>query len=209
MKASALENSPLESSGALMSRISCIVSICAVFCLSACSSVPLSSIPALSRIDFRMTDFAALRAGLRLPDFLRPQPEGVELEVILRMDGASDDKTVFKLLDVPTVALPDGDQSGKKDFGYRLSDQDAARFDAIREKTTVARQQGKRGSVVLSISPRQFCLLQPLPDGPVLATTYILTSETKRFVALTRDVDLRLEPETASALQNLKSCKNG
>jgi hypothetical protein len=174
----------------------------AAVCMAACSTVPLSSIPALSRIDFRMTDFAALRAGLRVP-------EGVELDVILRMDGSPDNKTVFKLVDVLAVPLPDAGQVGKTGFVYRLSDQDAVRFDAIRARTTIARQQGKRGSVVLSISPRQFCLLQPLPDGPVLATTYILTSETKRFVALTRDVDLRLEPQTASALENLKNCKDG
>ncbi len=155
-----------------------------------------------------MTDFAALRAGLRLPEALRPRPEGVELEVILRVDGATDDTAVFKLVDVPAVSLPDGVQPGKKDFVYRLSDQDAARFNAIREKTTIARKQGKRGSVVLRISPRQFCLSLPLPEGPVLATTYILTSETQRFVALTRDVDLRREPQTASALQNLKNCSD-
>jgi hypothetical protein len=193
----------------LMQLAKYVMLIGAAVCMAACSTVPLSSIPALSRIDFRMTDFAALRAGLRLPEALRPQPEGVELDVILRMDGVPDDKTVFKLVDVPAVPLPDAGQVSKKEFVYRLSDQDAVRFDAIRAKTTIARQQGKRGSVVLSISPRQFCLLQPLPDGPVLATTYILTSETKRFVALTRDVDLRLEPQTASALENLKNCKDG
>jgi hypothetical protein len=180
----------------------------AVF-LTACSTVPLSSIPALSRIDFRMTDFAVLRVGLRLPEALRPQLQGVEMSVILRFDGAPDDKTSFMLVDVPTVPLPDGGQVGKKDFVYRLSDQDVVRLDAIRDRTTAARQQGTRGSVVLSVSPRQFCLAQPLTVGPVLATTYILTSETKRFVALTRDVDLRLEPQTANALQNLKSCKDG
>lgn len=192
-----------------MGTLKYVLLMSAAVCMTACSTVPLSSIPALSRIDFRMTDFAVLRAGLRLPEALRPQPEGVELDVILRMDGTADDKTVFKLVDVSAVPLPDGGQVGKKDYVYRLSDQDAVRFDAIRARTTIARQQGKRCSVVLSISPRQFCLLLQLPEGPVLATTYLLTSETKRFVALTRDVDLRLEPQTASALQNLKNCKDG
>jgi hypothetical protein len=61
-------------------------------------------------------------------------------------------------LDIPNVLLPDGAQLGKKDFAYRFSDQDATRFDAIREKTTIARQQGKRGSVDLSFHPGSFAL---------------------------------------------------
>jgi hypothetical protein len=177
--------------------------------VAACSTVPLSSIPALSRIDFRTTDFSAVRAGLRLPEALRPQPAGVELEVTLRIAGSPDEKTVFPLVGISAGSLPDGDQSGKKDFVYRLSDQDPRRFDAIRDKTNVARQQNKRGSVDLSITPRQFCFLSPLPDGPVLITTYIQTSETKRFVVLTRDLDLRAEPQIAANLSNIKACNNG
>jgi hypothetical protein len=179
------------------------------FGLAACSSVPLASMPALSRIDFRTTDFATLRAGLRLPDALRPQPGGVELEVTLRMAGAPDEKSTFPLVELPAGSLPDSGQLGKLDFIYRLSDADTRRFDAIREKTNVARQQNRRGSVVLSIAPKQFCLLRPLPDGPLPVTSYIQTSETKRFVVLTRDLDLRAEPQTAASLPNLKACNDG
>jgi hypothetical protein len=175
--------------------------------LAACSTVPLTSIPALSRIDFRTTDFAALRAGLRLPDALRPQPDGVELEVTLRLDGSPDEKSFFPLVELPSGSLPDSGQAGKLDFVYRLSDQDARRFDAIREKTNVARQQNRRGSVDLSIAPKQFCLLRPLPDGPLPVTSYIQTSETKRFVVLTRDLDLRAEAQTAASLPSLAACK--
>jgi hypothetical protein len=117
--------------------------------LAACSSVPLTSIPALSRIDFGTTDFTALRAGLRLPDFLRPQPDGVELEVTLRVAGSPDEKSRFPLVEWSAGSLPDEGQVGKRDFIYRLSDQDSRRFDVIREKTRVARQQNKRGSVDL------------------------------------------------------------
>lgn len=176
--------------------------------LAACGSVPLTSIPALCRIDFRTTDFAALRAGLRLPDAIRPQPDGVELEVTLRMDGSPDEKSVFPLVEVPGGSLPDTGQAGKIDFIYRLSDQDSRRFDAIRDKTNVARQQNRRGSVDLSIEPKQFCLLRPLPDGPLPVTSYIQTSETKRFVVLTRDLDLRSEARTSASLPTLKPCKN-
>lgn len=176
--------------------------------LAACGSVPLTSIPALSRIDFRTTDFTALRAGLRLPDALRPQPGGVELEVTLRVDGSPDETSVFPLVELPAGSLPDGGQPAKTDFIYRLSDQDTRRFDAIREKTNVARRQNKRGSVDLSIAPKQFCLLRPLPDGPLPATSYIQTSETKRFVVLTRDLDLRSEAQTAASLPNLSACRN-
>jgi hypothetical protein len=177
------------------------------FGLAACSSVPLTSIPALSRIDFRTTDFAALRAGLRLPDALRPQPNGVELQVTLRINGSPDDTTTFSLIEIPGGNLPDSGQAGKLDFIYRLSEADSRRFNAIREKTNVARQQNRRGSVDLSIAPKQFCLLRPLPDGPLLVTTYIQTSETKRFLVLTRDLDLRTAAQTVASLPNLTPCK--
>jgi hypothetical protein len=177
--------------------------------VASCGSVPLTSVPALSRIDFRTTEFAALRAGLRLPDALRPQPNGVELEVTLRIDGSPDEKTIFPLVELPGGALPDSGQASKLDFIYRLSDQDSRRFDAIRDKTNVARQQNKRGSVDLSIAPKQFCLLRSLPEGPLPVTSYIQTSETRRFVVLTRELDLRSEVQTASSLPDLKPCKNG
>jgi hypothetical protein len=176
--------------------------------LAACSSVPLTSIPALSRIDFRTTDFAALRAGLRLPDALRPQPNGVELKVTLRIHGLPDETTTFSLIETPAGNLPDSGQAGKLDFIYRLSEADSRRFDAIREKTNVARQQNRRGSVDLSITPKQFCLVRPLPDGPLPVTSYIQTSETRRFVVLTRDLDLRTEAQTAASLPNLTPCKS-
>ncbi len=186
----------------------CIILAGFALSLAACGTVPLTSIPALSRIDFKTTDFAALRAGLRLPDALRTQPDGVDLEVTLRIDGSPDEKTIFPLVELPAGALPDSGQAGKIDFIYRLSDQDSRRFDEIRNKTNVARQQNRRGSVDLSIEPKQFCLLRPLPDGPLPVTSYIQTSETKRFVVLTRDLDLRSEAKTAASLSTLKPCKN-
>ena len=69
------------------------------------------------------------------------------------------------------------------------------------------RQEGKRGgSLGIGIATKEFCLVGALPSGPLLSTTYLLTSETRSYVVVSNDLDLSKEPAFAAELARLRPC---
>ena len=76
--------------------------------LAGCSSVPLSSLVQLTRINAETTDLAALRVAVRLPSALKPRPGGVNMDVLLKVTGEPDQKTTLFLAETHDA----GDLSG-------------------------------------------------------------------------------------------------
>ena len=58
----------------------------------------------------------------------------------------------------------------------------------------------------MGIAAKEFCLVGVLPPGPLLVTTYLLTSETRSYVVVTNDLDLSKEPAVVAELSRLKPC---
>jgi hypothetical protein len=86
-------------------------------------------------------------------------------------------------------------------FVYRIDDADLARLAAFRAELIAKKSSGQKGSISISVRP-QACKAGELPDGPIYFTTYLRTSETKDYVALARDVDLRsIIPNAAIAAE--------
>lgn len=192
---------------ALRIRVPALLSILA---LGGCGSVPLGSLAELSRIDFETTDLAALRTALRLPDGLQPRPGGVKMDALVKVSGAADRKTTFVLKaeqdSSASPSLPDARGAGFSIYTYRLAQEDVGRLEAIRSELFRYRREGNSASLGLGIATEEFCLVKPLSAGPVLSTTYLLTSETRRYVTVTRDLDLRKEPAIKDQLATLGSC---
>ncbi len=61
-----------------------IMVLCAALAFGGCGTVPLASLPALSRIDIATTDPAVLRVAVRLPDAVKPRPGGVTMTLSRR-----------------------------------------------------------------------------------------------------------------------------
>lgn len=160
--------------------------------LTACQYTPIASLIALSRFDFNTTDPSSFRAALTLPKAIVPQR--VALRLVTAIDGGPErrDDLPLERFDDLAIAevLPKGDAAGSETGTYRLSAADAAKFSAHRAWMLQQKAQGKRGSVKMEVLPES-CLATPLAPGPVLATAYIKTSETGRYVPLARDFDLR------------------
>jgi hypothetical protein len=64
---------------------------------------------------------------------------------------------------------------------------------------------GPEGSISISVRP-QACKGGELPDGPIYFTTYLRTAETKDYVALARDVDLRSIVPNAAVVAEIPRC---
>lgn len=162
--------------------------------LAGCGHVPMRSIPALAAIDFRTTEFQALRAAIELPDALMPQPGGVRLNVVLSIEGAVAEERSYALIQTSLAqseqAQAFAPQAGRHAFIYRLTNADQMGMDAIRRAILTAEQAGQSGSLSLSVGVENICARAPLGDDRLLVDVFLKSSETGRFVRTLDGYDL-------------------
>jgi hypothetical protein len=182
----------------------------ATLLLAGCTTVPVTSLVALSKIDAMTSDLSRLRIALAAPEALRPRPGGVKLDVKV-VQGNNPPESLLIALDetvdaADMVGLPQADRPGQSMHVYRLSQKGVADLARIRQEAQRQKAEKKRGSLSIGVSAKEFCLAAPLPDGALPVTTWLLTSETQSYVPVTRDVDLRSDASIAKSLQDMPPC---
>lgn len=175
---------------------------------AGCSHIPVPSMVKLARVDFETTDPALLRAAVKLP--VNVQPRTVTLRIGVKIAGAADDTQNFRLVEVADPAellsLRDEIEAGTHIFAYRLEPTEATRLALFREQLMAKKKASAgRGSLSIFISA-QGCHSGELP-AKVMLTTYLRTGETKSFVPLTRDVDLRIVDAARDLATSIPPCK--
>lgn len=192
-----------------MNRRGRVVGSAAALMLASCSSVPLTSIPPLARIDAKTTDLSMLRVAVQLPDALRPRSEGVKLDVVTKVAGEPEAKTSFAMMDVSETRERTGlplPPRGSSTYAYRLSPGEAARFEALRTSMIEQGSKGKRGSMGLGVAAKEFCRADSAPRASLPVTIYLMTSETRSFVPVVKDFDLLGDPAMAGGLESIQPC---
>jgi hypothetical protein len=178
-------------------------------CLSACTSIPISSMYKLSRVDFMTTDLQRMRIALTLPNDLRPQPGGVHMDLSYQQGEKPEEKRVINLQEATAsadmVGLPTPPQ-GAKTYVYRMSESDVAMLNKIRNDAKDAKSKDQRGSLTIGITAKEFCASTKIQSAPLLVTTYVYTSENNEYVVLTRDIDLRSDATISASLDHLAQC---
>ncbi len=187
-----------------------VAGLTAAILTAGCMSIPLSSIVELSRIDFSTTDFEVMRIAIRLPDAMRPRPDGVRMDTSLTLGGKPVEKSSFLLVPaqgpLDRAQLNDAEPPGFATYAYRLSLADLKRLESLRADLKRREKEGARGTLAIGIATTEFCRVRPVPGGPLPVTTYLLTSETGRYVVVTDRYDLRQHEKTAHALASLGPC---
>jgi hypothetical protein len=178
--------------------------------MAGCSHMPVTSMVKLARVDFETSDPAQLRAAIKLPRTLRPQPNGVTLRLAVQVGRVPEEARDFMLRELPESAeLTREAGAGSQIFAYRIDDADLTRLAAFRAelmaRRSSAQSSGQRGSISISVRP-QACKAGELPDGPIYFSTYLRTAETKDYVALARDVDLRSIVLNAAVVAEIPRC---
>jgi hypothetical protein len=178
--------------------------------MTGCSHMPVTSMVKLARVDFETSDPAQLRAAVKLPRTLRPQPKGVALRIAVQVGRAPEEARDFMLRELPEPAeLTREAGAGSHIFAYRIDDADLARLAAFRAeliaRKSSAQSSGQKGSISISVRP-QACKVGELPDAPIYFSTYLRTAETKDYVALARDVDLRSIVPIAAVVAEVPRC---
>ena len=184
----------------------CVLHVLPVMAMAGCSHMPVTSMVKLARVDFETSDPAQLRAAIKLPRTLRPQPKGVALRIAVQVGRAPEEARDFMLRELPEPAeLTREAGAGSHIFAYRIDDADLARLAAFRAELIAKKSSGQKGSISISVRP-QACKVGELPDGPITFSTYLRTAETKDYVALARDVDLRSIVPNAAVVAEIPRC---
>ena len=187
-------------------RLHPLLRVLAMLAMAGCSHMPVTSMVKLARVDFETSDPAQLRAAIKLPRTLRPQPNGVTLRLAVQVGRAPEEARDFMLRESPEPAeLTREAGAGSHIFAYRIDDADLARLAAFRAELMAKKSSGQKGSISISVRP-QACKVGELPDGPIYFSTYLRTAETKDYVALARDVDLRSIVPNAAVVAEIPRC---
>ena len=191
-------------------RLKVLVSVFWAFGLAACTSVPLTSLPKLARIDFLTTDLSRMRVAIALPEALAPKPQGVIMEMKTKIGDEPEHAENLHLVESKLAqdqqGLPTDQPKNQTLHVFKLSAMDVQQLNALRQRVTDARKQRQKGSLSLGIEAKEFCKLSDLPPGPALTTTYVLTSETESYVTMVQDFNLRSNAKTAEGLDKLETC---
>jgi hypothetical protein len=186
--------------------VHCLLRVLPVMAMAGCSHMPVTSMVKLARVDFETSDPAQLRAAIKLPRTLRPRPNGVALRIAVQVGRAPEEARDFMLREMPEPAeLTRQAGAGSHIFAYRIEDSDLARLAAFRAELIAKKSSGQKGSISISVRP-QACKAGELPDGPIYFTTYLRTAETKDYVALAHDVDLRSIVPNAAVVAEIPRC---
>lgn len=182
------------------------------FCLSSCGAVPLTSLPSLARIDPRTTDFSVMMVALAAPRSIEAVPGSVHVEFRSRVDEAPERTDTFVLAPTTTpIDLTDmvGSLRDSESLSvYALPPEEASRLTVARDRLISERAAGHKVTASIGVTARSFCLSGGVPTGDLLVTTYLRTSETRRFVPLLRDFDLASQPDLAAGLRTLPPCSS-
>ena len=174
--------------------------------VAGCSHMPVTSMVKLARVDFETSDPAQLRAAIKLPRTLRAQPKGVALRIAVQVGRGPEEARDFMLREIPEPAeLTREADAGSHIFAYRIDDADLARLAAFRADLIARKSSGQKGSISISVRP-QACKVGELPNGAIYFSTYLRTAETKDYVTLARDVDLRSIVSNAAVVAEIPRC---
>jgi len=182
-------------------------------CLSSCGAVPLTSLPSLARIDPRTTDFSVMMVALAAPRSIEAVAGSVLVEFKSRVDDVPEQTETF-MLTRTTAAVDLTDMVGTLRESeslsvYSLPPEEASRLTAARDRLIAERAAGHKVTASIGVKARSFCQAGGVPAGDLLVTTYLRTSETRRFVPLVRDFDLTSQPDLAAGLRTLPACSTG
>jgi hypothetical protein len=186
-----------------------VAALCFATAVSACTSIPVSSLYRLSRIDFLTTDLSRFRFAITVPNSLRPQLGGVQMDLAYTQGDKPEEKRVVHLEQSTAAAdfvgLPPA-QEGSQIFVFKLPTREVATLNKIRSDAILAKARQQKGSLSMGIAAKEFCTLGAVPKTALLITTYVLSSENSEYVMLTRNADLRSDKTISESLDHLMPC---
>jgi hypothetical protein len=178
--------------------------------LAGCSTIPLSSIPKLYRINFMTTDIDRIRIALTVPPSFGLLPPPATFKYVYELEGEEEHSSSIPLEETrepaDLVDIPGDWPVGSTLHVFRMPPSSAAQLAKLREdEKQRAKTEKKKGNFSIGIKGN-FCEVSESPDGPILTTTYVLTSETETWTTFTRNLDVREQKGAEDIMAKLEPC---
>lgn len=181
--------------------------------LAGCGHVPVSTMYKLWSFDVLSADPSAIRAAVRYPESLMPQPGGAKLTVtIAGANGAAPDVRAFVLEETTQgselTEVSVHNRAGYPIRVYHLSELDAVKVQALLKDMREAKQNSEKrsGSIGVSIDA---CRVKDLPNKAILTSTYLKLDTEGGYMTVLEDIDLRKEVTEAELEKTLPQCVTG
>lgn len=194
-----------------------LIALIAAFALAACTTVPLTSIPKLQRIDPETTRVSDFMLAISLPRNIRPETGSVILGLTYTKKGRKLVDRKIRLQPVRDIsAHPELANRHRRDnllYVFKIGEKDRIWMERTRAAFLARKKAGETGNLKMNMQSDALCMITPFSD---MATqkrarvdTLIRTSETGKFIPVTRGVTIqKIKNATNSDLNSLlKMCR--
>lgn len=178
--------------------------------LSACTAIPVKTMYKLATTDPMQVDPQVIRTAARMPNWLKPQPNGAKLFLSMQVENAPKPiKETFILQAIP-VSLAQKELSAETKQGfdlyaYRINPDDLPRVQAFRESFKAKKSAGVKvkGSIEASVDA---CHQGELLEGPILLSNYLRLDNETGYMPVLKDYDLREKVDQKGLEKFLPPC---
>jgi len=190
-------------------RVSALsVALMAALASAGCGHVPVSTMWALRNFDSLSVDPALLRAAVRLPRAFQPRPGGVKVVATWGKKGDPASEKKIEIVLQETSLAAEGPALAKEVRPnnylqvYRVAPQDVPRLRALQAEIARAKaeKQADHGSLGVGADA---CRIDELPEGPILMTTFLKTSDETGWLTVLKDIDLRSAVTREKSLEEI------
>lgn len=182
----------------------------AAFTLSACTSVPLSTMWQMRNADPLSMDPADVRVAARLPEQYDIAPGQATMTLSVERETTkervAEEFTLAQTDIIGSPLLAREQKDGYRIVTFWVAEKDRARFRQF--QTTAKRWKTEtpgnvRGEMNLSVQP---CLEDGKPLGQVRVSSYIQMEPGADFMVLTKDLDLARQMNANGPTGEVKAC---
>ena len=185
-----------------------VLALSSVLLLTGCGHVPVSTMWALRNFDSLSVDPAHLRAAVRLPRAFQPRPGGVKVVATWGRKGVPESEKKIEIALQETSLSSEGPalareiRHGAYLQVYRVAPDDVPRLRALQAEIARAKAEKRADHGSLGVGA-DACRIDDLPDGPILMTTFLKTSDETGWLTVLKDIDLRTAVTKERSLEEI------
>lgn len=164
--------------------------------LSACTSVPLTTLYKLHKIDPMEADPAQIKVAIRADERIGIREGGAKIEVKFEAEDGSlniDETYLVEIIGNPELRaeLFTDKNPGESVTVLGLTQSDIQRMREVQSSVAAISKDDPEGSGSLGVFLDGVCLHSKMPEGAVLIDIFLQTSNQDGFFVLSRNLDLR------------------
>jgi hypothetical protein len=163
----------------------CLAQIALLFV--ACTSIPISSMYSLSKIDPMQTDPEQIRVAIRVNESVNATRGSAQIGITYTADdGSIDEEHEFDVqvtsAQTLTPKLTRGLKPGEQVTVMSLSPQDARTMKDLQQRLFKYKAAGGDGDGSFTLRLGDFCLDKTLPDGDIPLTLFLKTENQEDYI---------------------------